>query len=109
MWQFARDRTMSACPDGPRINRSPDSRKANDMLPGLNPTDCQVAWVRHQHMVKDGLDEQFKTAHLPAHWSTRTTLNAIRARWNALLIVARRSLPDVRLGASKRIEPATAR
>src|SRR4051812_9831301 len=101
MCRTARERTISACPDDPSIKPSQDSRKANDMLPGLSSVEGQVAWIRHQQLVKEGLHEQFMATHLPVPASAHSPRSVIRDRWTALLVGAWRSLHDVLFGATK--------
>jgi len=94
---------MSACPEFPSIDPLRDTRKVTAMLPGLSSAECQVAWSRHQQLVREGLHEQVMANCLPAPASVRLTLSVIRDRCQALLIGAWRSLQEVRISANKRI------
>lgn len=108
MCRSARERSMSACPDVPRIKLWQDSRKANDMLPGSSAIEFEVAWGRHQQLVQDGLHEQRKATHLPASGRARSMLSAIRASWASLLVGACLRLPVVPIDGSKGIETVAA-
>jgi hypothetical protein len=92
---------MRACPADPGSHPSQGRERGNTMLPGLSSADCQVAWILHQQLVKDGLHEQFMATLSPAPGNARPQRRSIRHQLGAFLSRSWRSLQDMRTNPSK--------
>jgi hypothetical protein len=82
-------RMMEACPDGPAIYLTNDERREeNDMYPGRNDTDWQVARFQHRELVAMGLHHQFVASALAATTDARPVSTPIRRQLGTLLVRA---------------------
>lgn len=82
-------RMMEACSDGPAIHlTNDDTREENDMYPGPNDTDWQVAKFQHRELVAMGQHQQFVASALAATTDPRPVATPIRRQLGTLLVRA---------------------
>lgn len=101
MCPSVRERTMRVCPASPGSHLSQGRERGNTMLPGLSSAECQVAWIYHQQLIKDGLHEQFMATLSPAPANARPRRHSIRYQLGAFLSLSWRSLQDMRTNPRK--------
>ena len=93
-------RMMEACSDGPVIHlTNHDRREENDMYPGPNDTDWQVAKFQHRELVAIGQHQQCVASVLAARTDARPMSTAIRCRVGTLLVRAGQRLQGAQAAA----------
>jgi hypothetical protein len=91
---------MDACSDGPAIHQTyDDTREENDMFPGPNDTDWQVAKFQHRELVAIGQHQQLVASVLAARTDARPMSTAIRRQLGNLLVHAGQRLQGAQAAA----------